>query len=258
MLAKAVGCLILLLVTGLSAQVWAQPSPYAPWTGKSVGAPKGLSPSAPDAPLLESPRFERRSYELALAASVNQRLCNHYLDACDNAPGVGLQLAFLQRPSPYFSWGLQADYASWNERLQHGASSADLQAKTLAGLLVGRLALFRHGVVDPFIQAGVGGGRFNLQGTLGETGAAGSLRTAAQGTSIAPLYQAALGVDLHVSEAFRVGGAFSWTHWLLSDFERCNNVAFGVCSSPKAGMFDLENATWSLGLRSSVAFGQVH
>jgi opacity protein-like surface antigen len=200
--------------------------------------------------------LSRRAYELGLSAHFAQKLCPTWVDACDNTPGVGFQAEALQRANPLFAWGIQGTLGGFDERLRSRDLNLSLRGRGAYVLLVGRVAALTSGPFDPYIQAGFGGGSLALQGEVSSGQEPGTNRAQIRQRTLAPVYQASAGLDFHVSGALKVGGVFSWTHWLLSDFERCTSVAFGVCSGPEPGRFDLTNAVWSLGVRSSVVFGQ--
>lgn len=231
-----------------------QAAPYGPQRRGSLGKPEGLAPITAEAPLLPGPAYERRSLELDVAVTANHRLCPRGLDRCQNQPGIGFQAAALHRVGPFLGWGLQAELAGWKEHFEYRTLKAQMNARTMSALLVARLGFLRHGIFDPYIQAGAGAGRYQLDGSVS------SDRESWQHSEStwAPIYQAAFGLDIHVSQSFRVGGNFSWTHWLLEDFERCNEVVTGACTLPQPGMFDLDNAVWSFGLKASFVFGQTH
>lgn len=230
--------------------------PYSAWHGKRLGTPSGIAPIGEPGPELADPETSRKSFELGASAQVAQKLCSSDVDSCTNGPGFGFQAELLFRTTPLFAWGFQFSHAEFEERFRSRELSVNLNGRGVSGLLIGRVAVLRAGVFDPYVQAGFGGGSFAQRGELSIAQNSGTERTRVRQDTLAPVYQVSAGLDFHVTESLRVGGVFTWTHWLLSDFERCTDVAFGVCSGPGPGRLDLANAVWSLGARTSVAFGQ--
>jgi hypothetical protein len=79
-----------------------------------------------------------------------------------------------------------------------------------------------------------------------------------QDERIAPLLSASLFADWHVDSHLKLGARFTWTHWLLAPWERCEEVAFGACTLPSAGHFDVNDALWTWQLGAAFLFGGQH
>lgn len=229
--------------------------PYRDWSSSEpFRAPPKRAPVREVSPTLRADEFARRSFELGLGAGGAHKLCPTWVDACRNSVGVGFSVWGVSRGTPHFSWGLALDYARFREGLTVDGTSLELQDTTTSLGLFGRVMPLADGRFDPFFELGMGGGRYRESGTVGDASSAAPIDEAL----FVPLLRAGLGLDVSVNDSFRLGTQFHWTHWLLSRAERCNDVAFGVCTLPSVGHFDVNNAAWSLRLGATFLFGGRH
>jgi hypothetical protein len=253
---------LLLLVLGNFAPkpARAENVPAGPWNDSPASAlvaqrlpPLRLLPPS-DRPNLAPREHARRSAELGFEAGVAHKLCPAGLDRCDNEPGKSFGLRVAARPSPYFAYGVNFDDSSWSEALSAGGLQLDIAARRTSLGVLGRVLPFGAGALDPYIEFAAGGGRAEDRGTLANA----TESITVQEVALAPWLRASAGLDLQVHSHLKFGAHFHWTHWLLTPRERCAGVAFGACTLPSPGHFDVNNAAWSLSFGVTLLFGSLH
>lgn len=246
---------ILALGLSLTAPIPARAEPVESIPEGGFRPPPARPPIAAERPLLPEREFPRRRFELGAAAGVAHSLCPDGVDRCSNQPGLALGLRALSRPGPHFGWGFGFDQARFSESLSGRGVDVSIETRARSFSLFGRVFPNASGALDPYLQLGFGGGSHAESGTvrLRETGP-----IVVDSVDWVPLLEFAAGLDVRVGSSFELGAQFGWTHWLLDRAERCNTVAFGVCTLPSQGHFDVANALWRWQLGATFLFGAPH
>jgi hypothetical protein len=207
------------------------------------------------APPLGSERdFARRPVELGASMGVSHKLCPTSAHECTGTPGVAFGLAAWSRPSPHFAWGVELDHTRFVQWVRVAESEVRLDTRGTSLALGARAYPLSAGAFDPYVGLGFGGGQY---GELGELRVAGS-SSPIDAVHWVPLLAVGAGLDVHVDSALALGAHFGWQHWLLGGSERCHGVAFGVCTLPSRGHFDVDNAVWRWRLGATFLFGAPH
>jgi hypothetical protein len=217
--------------------------------------PPARTPLQAEPPLPAERQFARRSFELQASFGLGHKLCPAGVQSCTGAPGLAFGASAWARPSPYFAWGLALDHTRFDQALEVPGADVRLATGATSLTLNGRALPAGTGSFDPYVELGFGGGRY---GETGEVRLPDASAFEVEAVSWAPLLAVGAGVRVHAGSALELGAEFGWQHWLLSSAERCAGVAFGVCTLPSYGHFDVSNAVWRWQLDATFLFGAPH
>jgi hypothetical protein len=228
-----------------------EPPPYNAWQSD---APHALPPpivlGAPPAPELPAPEYSRRPFELTPELLLGFANCSD--GSADDSrcsglsAGVGAGGTLLWRVSPYFAVGGTLSEVSFGF---HPAAETGLQRASASGSfygLLGRVYFMDHGVVEPYLELGLGGG---------------SIRTRAREADAVQYDEAATGgalrvggaVEFFLSRHLRLGPAFDWTTFNVGHVQRCSASA---CTELDAASYGHGTGFSSVSLRLSVLLGE--
>ena len=195
-------------------------APYSAWQDSAPHAPPpAIVLRTPPPPELAPPEYARRPVELTSEFLLGYPNCS---DGSTNdarcaglGPGAGFGASALWRVSPYFAFGGTLDVLGFafnppdRTRLRSGSAGG-----LFYGVL-GRVYFADHGLVDPYLELGLGGG---------------ADRTSARETGDVKYSETAVGaavriggaVEFYLSRHLRVGPAFDWTRFRVSHVTRCD------------------------------------
>ncbi|HEY1532954.1 MAG TPA: hypothetical protein VGF76_03020 [Polyangiaceae bacterium] len=227
------------------------PPPYSAWQSEAPHAPPPAivldTPPAPELPIAE---YSRRPFELTPELLLGFASCSDGStddSRCSGlSAGVGLGGTLLWRVSPYFAFGGTLSDVSFGFR---PAPASGLQHTSASGLfygLLGRVYFMDHGLVEPYLELGLGGG---------------SMRTSAREADDVQYNEAATGGALRVGGALefflsrhlRLGPAFDWTTFNVARVRRCDGSA---CTELDAASYGHGTGFSSISLRLSVLLGE--
>jgi hypothetical protein len=106
-------------------------------------------------PFTRAPELARRPLELAPALTASLPLCRESSEqaTCRSlGPALGVELAALYRPSPYFAFGGSFAYS----RATPAAAGREVTRETTGLAVVGRVYLLEEGELDPYLEAQLG------------------------------------------------------------------------------------------------------
>ncbi len=226
------------------------PPPYAAWHSDTPHEPPPrIALANAPGPELPGPAYEPRPFELTPELLLGFANCadGSASDArCTGlAPGPGLGATALWRVSPYFAFG--AAVAEQGFRFSPASATGLHQARARGGFygLLGRVYFFDHGLVEPYLELGIGGGSLGTSAReadgirYDETAGGGALRVGGA-------------VEFFLSRHVRVGPAFDWTRFELLHLRRCSSSG---CSGLDEGDYSHGTGFTSLSLRVTLALG---
>jgi len=227
------------------------PPPYGAWQSDAPHAPPPpIVLGAAPAPELPAAEYARRPFELAPELILGFASCSDGStddSRCSGlSAGVGVGGTLLWRVSPYFAFGGTLSDVSFGF---HPAAATGLQHTTASGQFYGLLArvyFMDHGLVEPYLELGLGGG---------------SIRTSAREADDVQYDEAATGGALRVGGALefflsrhlRLGPAFDWTTFDVAHVRRCDGSA---CAELDAASYGHGTGFSSVSLRLSVLLGE--
>jgi hypothetical protein len=227
------------------------PPPYSAWQSDAPHAPPPpIVLGAPPAPELPAQEYARRPVELTPELLLGFASCSDGStddSRCSGlSAGVGAGGTLLWRVSPYFAFGGTVSDVSFGF---HPAAATGLRQASASGLfygLLGRVYFMDHGLVEPYLELGLGGG---------------SIRTSAREADDVQYDEAATGGALRVGGALefflsrhlRLGPAFDWTTFDVGHLRRCDGSA---CTELDASSYGHGTGFSSVSLRLSVLLGE--
>ncbi len=225
-------------------------APYAAGYAATPHAPPprlALSPAP--APELPGLAYERRPFELTPELLLGFASCadGTVSDArCTGlAAGPGLGVSALWRLSPYFAFGAAVAALGFGFRPAPATGLHQASARGSFYGLVGRVYAFDHGMVEPYLELGIGGGSLATSAReadgirYDEIAGGGALRVGGA-------------VEFFFSRHVRVGPAFDWTRFELLHLRRCTSSA---CTELDRGGYGHGTGFTSVSLRLTVALG---
>jgi len=228
-----------------------EPPPYSAWQSDAPHAPPPpIALGAPPAPELPAAEYSRRPFELTPELLLGFANCSD--GSADDtrcsglSAGLGVGGTLLWRVSPYFAFGGTVSEASFGF---HPAAQTGLQHTSASGsfyALLGRVYFMDHGLVEPYLELGLGGG---------------SIRTSALEADAVQYDEAATGgalriggaVEFFLSRHLRLGPAFDWTTFNVGHVRRCDGSA---CTELDAASYGHGTGFSSVSLRLSVLLGE--
>jgi len=129
------------------------------------------------------------------------------------AAGPGLGGTALWRPSPYFAFGGTLSVANFAFRPAQSSTLADGRAGGYFWGLLGRVYFFDHGLVEPYLELGVGSGEVSTR--------ARELDAEYEEESGGLAVRAGGAIEFYLSRHVRLGPAFDWTRFNVSQVRRC-------------------------------------
>jgi hypothetical protein len=203
---------------------------------------------APPAPELPAPEYSRRPFEITPELALGLPSCAD--GSTDNercagmAAGLGAGGTLLWRPTPYF--GLGGTFSTLRFGFHPGQSSGLSESRAsghFVGVL-GRLYFFERGVVEPYLELGLGSGSIETQAS--EAGQAYDERAA----GIA--FRTGGGLEFYLGRHVRLGPAFDWTTFNVGRVRRCGG---GRCVDLDEGNYGHGTGFTSFALRLSILLG---
>lgn len=202
----------------------------------------------PPPPELAPPEYARRPLEIASEAMLGFPSCSDSGAArCDGlGPGPGLGFSALWRVSPYFAFGGTVSTSSFRF---DPSRRAELERARESGLfygLLGRVYFADHGVVEPYLELGLGSGSGRSSAreadamTYSETSGGTALRVGGA-------------VELYLGRHVRFGPALDWTRWRADRVLRCDES--GACVDLDANKAGHALGFTTLSARLTIAIG---
>lgn len=200
------------------------------------------------APELPSPEYQRRPFEIVPELSLGIPSCADGSTSsarCDGmSAGPGLGLSALWRPNPYFAVGATVSTVGFAFHPGDSSGLRDAGAHgTFYGVL-GRVHFLDRGVVDPYLELGIGGG--GLSSTAREVDT--EYEESASGLAV----RAGGAIEFHVSRHLRLGPAFAWTRFNAQNVQRCGGSR---CIDLDANAYGHNTGFISFSLRVSILIG---
>ncbi len=211
-------------------------------------APPPIVLDAPSPPELPPPEYARRPFELTAELVIGLPDCtqgssdNQRSDSMVAGPGFGATA--LWRPTPYFALGGTVSALSFGFR---PAQASGLESGSASGQfwgLLGRVYFFDHGLVEPYLQLGLG--------RAGVATRAREIEAEYQENSTGLAFRVGGAIEFYLGRHVRLGPAFDWTRFNVQQMRRCGQ---GRC-------IDLDQASYghgigfsSVSLRLSVLLG---
>jgi len=172
---------------------------------------------AAPAPELPPAEYARRPFELVPELLLGFPSCadgNASNQRCDGiAAGPGLGATLLWRPTPYFAFGGTFDAMGF---AFHPAQSEGLSQSSAKGHfvgLLGRVYFFDHGLVEPYLELGLGSG--------GVDTSAREVNVEYDESSSGLAVRAGGAIEFYLGRHVRLGPAFDWTTLNVQHVRRC-------------------------------------
>jgi len=170
------------------------------------GAPRALNLMTPKSLLKPLPAMpmgvERRVYEGDTAQPIKPQL-------------LTIALTLLFRASPYFSFGVSGRRFAFGLGGSSGAEEAHGSALFFG--LAGRAYFLESGLLDPYLELDLGGGRLDLD-------VSGSRSHASESVAFAPGARSAAGVDFALNSWLRLGTFLALTRFLPTSVAHCESL----------------------------------
>lgn len=221
--------------------------PYDAWHGTHFDAPHAALLDRAPAPLAEAPDHPRRQFELGAELGIG-------VPHCPNSDGAGcasltagseIGLTLLFRPSPYFAFGPSGRRFAFG--LGGSTGPSETHGSALFFGLAGRAYFLESGLLDPYLELALGGGRLDLD-------VSGSGARASEQVAFAPGARSAAGVDFSFNSWLRLGTFLALTRFLPGSVAHCDALG---CSARSAGSSWLAVGATSLGVRLTFAAGEL-
>jgi hypothetical protein len=232
----------------------AEPStapPYEAWHSDAPHAPPPvIAQGAPPPPELPPAEYARRPFELTpelllglpscADGSVDDSRCSGL------SAGLGFGATLLWRVSPYFAFGGTLAELGFGFR---PAASTGLRSASASGAfygLLGRVYFMDHGLVEPYLELGLGGGSVRTHATEDDA-------VSYDETAIGSALRVGGAVELYLSRHVRLGPAFDWSRLDVAHVRRCNG---DQCAALDTASYGHGNGFSSVSLRLSVLLGE--
>jgi hypothetical protein len=203
---------------------------------------------APPPPELPAEEFARRPFEVTPELAIGLPSCadgdTDNQTCASISGGLGGGLALLWRPTPYFAVGGTFNASSFG--FHPGAGSGLSQASAaghFAGVL-GRVYFFERGVVEPYLELGLGAGGVGTRAR--ESGA--EYDESASGLGL----RTGGGLEFYLGRHVRLGPAFDWTTFNVKHVRRCDR---STCVDLDEGNYGHGTGFTSFALRLSILLG---
>jgi hypothetical protein len=206
----------------------------------------------PPPPELPAAEYARRPFELTTELLLGLPSCaDGSMDdsRCSGlSTGLGFGATLLWRVSPYFAFGGTLSELGFGFRpaASTGLRSASASASGAFYGLLGRVYFMDHGIVEPYLELGLGGGSVRTHATEGdavsydETAAGSALRVGGA-------------VELYLSRHVRLGPALDWSRLDVAHVRRCNGAQ---CAQLDTASYGHGTGFSSVSLRLSVLLGE--
>jgi opacity protein-like surface antigen len=193
-------------------------APYTAWQGTEHAPPPPIPLDAAPAPELAPLEYARRPVELAPEFALGFPSCSDGTEddsRCDGlGAGLGLGLTALWRAYPYFAFGGTVSGLDFGFHPSARTGLRDTSASGLFYGLLGRVYFSDHGAFEPYLELGLGGG-------AGRTNARELDDARYTDTSFGGAVRVGLGFEFFLSRHLRIGPAFTWTRFHVSQLSRC-------------------------------------
>lgn len=234
-----------------------QPDEPPPYEGSSFAPPPPLAVDERPAPLAERVELPRRAVELIPRLALSLPHCEAGEASSDRCSGVGggmgLTLTALWRVTPWFAWGGALSVVGFENEPEQ-AEYRDAQAGAALLALVGRVYFMDEGRLDPYLELGVGGAALGTQQEEPELAGG---RARYDETSAGPAVRAALGLDIHLTRALRVGPSLGVTRVFVDKVRRCRGGG-GHCHDHTTSQRGHLDSYLELGANLTIQLGSEH
>jgi hypothetical protein len=219
--------------------------PYDAWQGTHYDAPHSAPLERAPAPLADAPDHPRRQFELGSELGIGLPHCpsNDGVGCPSFTAGSEVALTLLVRPSPYFAFGVSGRRFAFGLGGSSGAEEAHGSALFFG--LAGRAYFLESGLLDPYLELDLGGGRLDLD-------VSGPAR-ANERVVFAPGARSAAGVDFALNSWLRLGTFVALTRFLPTSVAHCEALG---CTTRSGGSSWLAVGATSLGVRLTFAAGE--
>ena len=205
---------------------------------------------AAPAPQLPPPEYPRRPFELTAELLLGLPSCaigSNYNQRCDGtSAGPGFGATALWRPSPYFALGGTISALSFGFRPAEGSGLSRGSADGYFWGLLSRVYFVDHGLLEPYLELGVGRG--GVATSAFEAGTDAEYQENSGGLA----FRVGGAIEFYLGRHVRLGPAYDWTHLYVQHLRRCG----------QARCIDLDDASYGHGsgfstisLRLSVLIG---
>ncbi|HEX3773124.1 MAG TPA: hypothetical protein VHV51_01605 [Polyangiaceae bacterium] len=204
--------------TSSSAEAPTEPAPYTAWQGNAHAPPPAIALDGAPAPELAPLEYARRPLEIAPEFALAFPSCSDGSaddSRCDGlGAGLGFGLTALWRASPYFAFGSTVSGLDFRFRPSAQSGLRDTSAGGIFYGLLGRVYFSDHGAVEPYLEAALGGG-------AARTNARELDETRYTDTSFGAALRLGFGLEFFLGRHLRLGPAFTWTRFHVSELARC-------------------------------------
>jgi hypothetical protein len=189
---------------------------------------------APPAPELPPPEYARRPFELTAEVLLGLPSCvagssdNQRSDSIAAGPGFGATA--LWRPSPYFALGGTVSALSFGFRPTQTTTLTQGSADGYFWGLLGRVYFFDHGLVEPYLELGMGSGGVGTRAQESDA--------RYQENSAGLAFRVGGALEFYLGRHLRLGPAFDWTRFDVKQLRRCG----------QARCVDLDQASYGHGI----------
>jgi opacity protein-like surface antigen len=210
--------------------------------------PPAIVLEAPPAPELPAAEYARRPFEITPELVLGLPSCAEGNTDNQRCAGIGAGLgaggALLWRPTPYFAFGGTFNALSFGFHPGQSSALGETRASGHFVGVLGRVYFFERGVVEPYLELGLGSGRVETRAN--ESGAAYDEST----SGIA--FRTGAGLEFYLDRHVRLGPAFDWTTFNVSQVRRCGA---GRCVDLDENEYGHGTGFTSFAIRLSILLG---
>jgi len=195
-------------------------APYSAWQGSAPHAPPpAIVLGTPPPPELAAMEYARRPVELAPEFLLGYPNCSDGSTNDTRCAGLGVGAGFgvsaLWRVSPYFAFGGTLDTLDFAFNPSDRARLRGAGASGLFYGLLGRVYFADHGLVEPYLELGLGGG-------VDRTSAREADDVKYSETTSGAAVRIGGAVEFYLSRHLRFGPALDWTRFRVNHLTRCD------------------------------------
>ena len=210
--------------------------------------PPPIMLDAPPPPELPAAEYARRPFELTAELLLGLPRCadgsvdNQRCDAIAAGPGFGATV--LWRPSAFFGFGGALSASNFAFRPERASGLAAGSADGYFWGLLGRVYFFDHGLVEPYLELGLGG--------AGVATRAREPDAEYQESSAGLAIRTGGAIEFYLGRHVRLGPAFDWTRLDVRHVRRCGQ---GRCVDLDDSSYGHGTGFSNLSLRVSILIG---
>jgi len=210
--------------------------------------PPAIVLEAPPAPELPSAEYSRRPFELTPELVLGLPSCadgtTENQRCAGLAGGLGVGGTLLWRPTPYFAFGGTFNALRFGFHPGTGSGLSESRASGQFVGVLGRVYFFERGVLDPYLELGLGSG--SVETRADEAGEAYDESTSGLA------FRTGGGLEFYLGRHVRLGPAFDWTTFNVSRVRRCGG---GRCVALDEGHYGHGTGFTSFAIRLSILLG---